>query len=98
MMRVTDPKTHVRRYPVMIPFVRRLASAAVLACALAAVINAQNRPFQPVTGDLLWEYSHEPADGTRPGSAVRGLSLYGDKVFLNTVDARIVALDAQSGK
>jgi alcohol dehydrogenase (cytochrome c) len=50
------------------------------------------------TGDLLWEYSHEPADGTRPGSAVRGLSLYGDKVFLNTVDARIVALDAQTGK
>jgi len=50
------------------------------------------------TGDLLWEYSHEPAQGIRPGSAVRGLSLYGDKVFLNTVDARIVALDARSGR
>ena len=36
------------------------------------------------TGDLLWEHSHQPAEGTRPGSAVRGLSLYGDKVFLNT--------------
>jgi alcohol dehydrogenase (cytochrome c) len=50
------------------------------------------------TGDLLWEYSHEAAAGTPPGSAVRGLSLYGDKVFLNTVDARIVALHAQSGR
>jgi alcohol dehydrogenase (cytochrome c) len=49
-------------------------------------------------GDLLWEYSHEVPGGTRGGSAVRGLSLYDDKVFLNTVDARLVALDARSGK
>ena len=50
------------------------------------------------TGDLLWEYDHEVPGGTRDGSAVRGLSLYDDKVFLNTVDARLIALDARTGK
>ena len=51
------------------------------------------------TGDLLWEYRHEvEGDAPRTGSAIRGLSIYDDKIFLNTVDARIVALDARTGK
>jgi alcohol dehydrogenase (cytochrome c) len=51
------------------------------------------------TGDLLWQYRHEvDGDARRSGSAVRGLSIYDDKIFLNTVDARLVALDVRTGK
>jgi alcohol dehydrogenase (cytochrome c) len=52
------------------------------------------------SGDLIWEYRHEvEGDDRRSASSpVRGLSIYDDKVFLNTVDARLVALDARTGK
>jgi alcohol dehydrogenase (cytochrome c) len=56
------------------------------------------------TGQLIWEYRH-PLPKLQ-GSYVRrqlvrarnSIALYGDKVFLTTGDARIVALDARSGK
>jgi alcohol dehydrogenase (cytochrome c) len=52
------------------------------------------------TGELLWEYRHEfPREietqyATRP---LRGLSIYDDKIFVNTADAHIVALNARTG-
>ena len=56
------------------------------------------------TGERLWEY--EPpatdvtdADGTRrPARGSRSMALYGDKVYLNTTEAHIVALDARTGE
>ncbi len=50
------------------------------------------------SGDLLWEYRHPAPKGSRPGAAVRGLAIYDDKVFLTTLDARIVAINAVDGK
>jgi alcohol dehydrogenase (cytochrome c) len=50
------------------------------------------------TGDLLWEYRHSNPKGSRPGAAVRGLAIYDDKVYLTTLDARIVALAAVDGR
>ncbi|MEE2636496.1 MAG: PQQ-binding-like beta-propeller repeat protein [Acidobacteriota bacterium] len=50
------------------------------------------------TGDVLWEYRHPlPDDAVRFG-ATRTIALYGDKVFLATYDAALVALDARSGQ
>ena len=46
------------------------------------------------TGDFLWEYRDRSA---RRRSSVRGLSIYEDKIYLNTNDARIVAVDARTG-
>jgi len=50
------------------------------------------------TGDLIWEYRRqfESAAGSR--GQTRGLSIYGDKVFLNTADAHVVALNANTGE
>ena len=46
---------------------------------------------------MLWEYRHPlPEDAARWG-ATRTLALYGDRVFLATYDARLVALDAGTG-
>ncbi len=49
------------------------------------------------TGDLIWEYrSPLPEDAPQRG-ATRTLALYGDKVYLATHDAALVALDVRTG-
>jgi alcohol dehydrogenase (cytochrome c) len=50
------------------------------------------------TGALRWEY--RKALETRPAfdGRMRSLAIYKDRIYLNTPDAHIVALDARSGK
>lgn len=53
------------------------------------------------TGKLIWQYSHKPAEGTRNpccGNLTRGLAILGDKIFLAALDAKMIALDAKTGK
>jgi len=53
------------------------------------------------TGKTIWQYSHKPAEGTRNpccGNLTRGLAILGDKLFLAALDARMIALDAKTGK
>ena len=53
--------------------------------------------IEAATGDLIWEYrSPLPEDAPQRG-ATRTLALYGDKVYLATHDAALVALDARTG-
>jgi len=50
------------------------------------------------TGDLIWRYQHElPEDLVALHNTNRGVALWGDKVYMATLDARVVALDARSG-
>ena len=50
-------------------------------------------------GDLLWRYRRElPEDLFQLHPTNRGVGLYGDKVYLATVDAYLVALDAKTGE
>src|SRR5215469_8980234 len=49
------------------------------------------------TGDLLWEYKRRYENGELSTGAMRSLALYGDKVFVGTRDAHLVALDARTG-
>ena len=49
------------------------------------------------TGDVIWVYRHRLPEDARAG-ATRTLALYGDKVFLATADANLVALDARTGE
>ncbi len=50
------------------------------------------------TGDLIWEYRYGyPPDALKGTGATRGLALYGDKIFLATYDASIVAIDMRTG-
>ena len=57
-----------------------------------------------VTGDRIWEYSRqlgaasEYLDSVGGGMRTRSVAIYGDKVFVNTSDAHIVALDAATGE
>ncbi len=51
------------------------------------------------TGDLIWEYAYDypPASQTL-GGPTKNIALYGDKLFLATYDAAIVAIDARTGQ
>ncbi len=52
------------------------------------------------TGEKLWSYSHRLPDDIRPCCDVvnRGAAIYGDKVYFGTLDARVVALNKDTGK
>jgi alcohol dehydrogenase (cytochrome c) len=52
------------------------------------------------TGRKKWEYAHQ-YDGVTVhccGPVNRGVALYGDRVYMGTLDAQLVALDAATGK
>ena len=52
------------------------------------------------TGRVFWIYQYKPAPDSRPccGAVNRGLAVLGDTLFMATVDARLVAIDAKNGK
>jgi alcohol dehydrogenase (cytochrome c) len=52
------------------------------------------------TGRVFWMYRHTPSPEARVccGSNNRGVAILGDTVYLGTLDARLVAIDAKTGK
>lgn len=51
------------------------------------------------TGNLIWRYQHDlPSSYIAFHRTNRGVALYGDKVYMATLDARVVALDARTGE
>jgi PQQ-dependent dehydrogenase (methanol/ethanol family) len=52
------------------------------------------------TGEQIWHYKHKlgPITTYCCGPNNRGVAVSGDKVFMATLDARMVALDAKTGK
>jgi len=53
-----------------------------------------------VTGKQLWHYKHKmgPVTTYCCGPNNRGVAIMGDRVFMGTLDAKLVALDAKTGK
>jgi alcohol dehydrogenase (cytochrome c) len=49
------------------------------------------------TGDLLWHYARKLPEDARP-AVKRNVALYGDKLFVGTSDAHMVALDIKTGR
>jgi alcohol dehydrogenase (cytochrome c) len=52
------------------------------------------------TGRVFWTYHHEPAPEARAccGRVNRGLAILSDTLYMGTVDAHLLAIDAKSGK
>ena len=52
------------------------------------------------TGQQLWHYKHKmgPITTYCCGPNNRGVAAYGDKVYMGTLDAKLLALDAKTGK
>ncbi len=53
-----------------------------------------------VTGRVFWTYSYTPSAQARPccGRVNRGVAILGDTLFMATIDARLIALDAKTGR
>lgn len=57
--------------------------------------------LEAATGKTIWTYLHKPAAGTKNpccGNLSRGVAILGDKIFLGSLDARIIAINAKTGK
>ena len=52
------------------------------------------------TGRVFWIYQHLPSQEARLccGAVNRGLAILGDTLFMGTIDARLIAIDAKNGK
>jgi alcohol dehydrogenase (cytochrome c) len=52
-----------------------------------------------VTGRIFWTYSYTNSPAARPccGRVNRGVAILGDTLFMGTIDAHLIALDAKSG-
>jgi len=52
------------------------------------------------SGRVFWQYAHEPSPKARVccGIVNRGLAILGDTLFMGTIDGRLIALDAYTGK
>lgn len=61
--------------------------------------QAQVIALDAVTGDEYWRYVRElPEDLLQIHPTNRGVGLYGDKVYVGTVDSHLVALNAKTGE
>ena len=52
------------------------------------------------TGRIFWTYPYEPSPDARTccGRVNRGLAILGDTLFMGTIDAHLLAIDAKSGQ
>ncbi|MFK7977040.1 MAG: PQQ-binding-like beta-propeller repeat protein [Halioglobus sp.] len=51
------------------------------------------------TGDLIWEYRYAFPEAARTlGGPTRNIAIYGDKLYLATYDAAVVAIDIHTGE
>lgn len=77
-------------------------SQAIVHDGVIYVTGSYSRMFalDAKTGKRLWTYSHRLPDDIRPCCDVvnRGAAIYGDKVFMGTLDAGVVALNKDTGK
>jgi len=61
--------------------------------------QAQVIALDAKTGELLWRYKRQlPEDLTQLHPTNRGVALFGDRLYVATVDCFLVALDAKTGK
>ena len=56
--------------------------------------------LDPITGRVFWKYVHTPAENSLVccGANNRGVAVLDDRVFMGTLDARLVAVDRINGE
>lgn len=80
----------------------QLEASPVVADGILYLTTSYNHLFalDAVTGEPIWKYDHPLPDDMRVccGPTNRGVAIADDKVFMATLDARLVALDRRTGK
>jgi alcohol dehydrogenase (cytochrome c) len=80
----------------------KFTATPILADGVMYVTEAPNTvvALDAKTGRMFWQYQHTPAaDAVLCCGAVnRGVAILGDTLFMGTLDAKLVAIDARSGR
>lgn len=80
----------------------QVAGSPIIADRTLYYTAAHNNLFamDAVTGELKWHYEHQMPGDLRLccGPANRGVAIAGDRVYMATLDAHLVALDRATGK
>ncbi len=79
----------------------KLETSPLVVDGILYATGQDNRAFalDARTGRPIWMYQRQVPSDIRPccGHVNRGLAILGDKVFLGTLDAHVIALDAKTG-
>src|SRR5579872_1279713 len=82
--------------------VEKFETTALVVDGVLYTIQAPNDVYalDAVTGRIFWTLPYTPAPEARPccGRVNRGLAILGDTLFMGTLDAHLLAIDAKTGK
>ncbi|MBX9608409.1 MAG: PQQ-dependent dehydrogenase, methanol/ethanol family [Gammaproteobacteria bacterium] len=80
----------------------QLEAAPIVADGVLYLTAAYNNVYalDAKSGEIIWHYEHQMPSDLRIccGPTNRGVAIHGDKLFMATLDARLVALDRATGK
>jgi PQQ-dependent dehydrogenase (methanol/ethanol family) len=79
-----------------------MQTAPIVVDGIMYITTSYNHVYaiDAVTGKQFWHYKHKmgPVTTYCCGPNNRGVAIMGDRVFMGTLDAKLVALDAKTGK
>src|ERR1700722_16412133 len=80
----------------------KFEATALVVDGVLYTIEAPNNVYalDAVTGRIFWNLNYTPAPEARPccGRVNRGLAILGDTLYMGTLDAHLLAIDAKNGK
>jgi alcohol dehydrogenase (cytochrome c) len=98
---VTNVRNVVAKWVYQTAATGKLETTPLVVDGILYATAQDNRAFalDARTGRPIWMYQRQVPADIRPccGHVNRGLAILGDKVFLGTLDAHVVALDAKTG-
>ncbi|HSY90719.1 MAG TPA: PQQ-dependent dehydrogenase, methanol/ethanol family [Candidatus Binatus sp.] len=98
---ITNARTLVAKWVYQTGGTGKLETTPLVVDGIMYATGQDDRAFalDARTGRPIWMYQRQIPSDIRPccGHVNRGLAILGDKVFLGTLDAHVVALDAKTG-
>jgi len=80
----------------------KFEATALVVDGILYTVQAPNNviALDAATGRVFWIYTYVPAPWAKPccGYVNRGLAILGDTLFMATIDAHLIAIDAKSGR
>src|SRR6202162_6426619 len=80
----------------------KFETTALVVDGILYTVQAPNDVYalDAATGRVFWTYQFTPSQAARPccGRVNRGLAILGDTLFMGTIDAHLIAIDARNGK
>ncbi|MFZ0298545.1 MAG: PQQ-dependent dehydrogenase, methanol/ethanol family [Candidatus Sulfotelmatobacter sp.] len=100
-IKVTNARTLVAKWVYQTGATGKLETTPLVVDGILYATAQDDRAFalDARTGRPIWMYQHQLPGDIRPccGRVNRGLAILGDKVFLGTLDAHVIALDTKTG-